>query len=788
MIKIVIDPGHGGSAAVGGSSANNATGPNGLLEKTATLQVAKAAEAAFVDDPVSVTLTRSRDVNLGIAARAAKAKDIVAEVFVSIHFNAPDRNGPPAQGTETWVGDPSTARSRRLAQTVQRAMVAATGYRDRGVKSSPHYGVIRNSNHHPNTAHCLVEVSFLERQAEEEARLRTPAYIDKLGRAVRDGVIAYCLAEGLIETETARPAAIADVEDAAAAAHMGLLQDDAGAVPLAEAIPSMQIQSASATQRLRMAQEIVDFEARRDPRGKLTVYYLRPEDGGGRYEVAGINDRYHRQEVERLVQLIEAGRHDEAERLAVEYIAKFTDTVAGWTSKVAVECYLRDSCFNRGPGGAAWMLQAAVGVVTDGSVGPQTRAAVAAAEINPRALLKKLRATRERYEEEVVGRREVFWRGLVNRWNKALLVAESFLDGGAMPEAAAAPLVEGSSAAAGASNGSARAEVMSSSATIVATRAAMIASDLEAAKAEMLKRYLAPLGSGGMRAFAATTSPDLNVVGVGIGEKEHEGAPTGVMAVKLFVRKKFPVDAVPEAHRLPKSIGGVPVDVEEVGRIVPLLTMPNPRQRFDIVPPGCSIGYDAPMAGTLGALVRNRRGEQCILSNNHVLANEGRLPAGSPIFQQGLLDLSDGDRRKVATLSETMPLASGRIDAALARCLDDVSFSNEVLHIRAPNGAIGAREDMVVHKFGRTTSYTVGMVTDLKATMRVEYETQSVVFADQILIKSLTDIPFSRAGDSGSLILNRNGNEAVGLLFAGSTTHTLANHITDVLGELGATL
>ena len=30
MPTIVIDPGHGGATATGGSSANNATGPNGL--------------------------------------------------------------------------------------------------------------------------------------------------------------------------------------------------------------------------------------------------------------------------------------------------------------------------------------------------------------------------------------------------------------------------------------------------------------------------------------------------------------------------------------------------------------------------------------------------------------------------------------------------------------------------------------------------------------------------------------------------------------------------------------
>src|SRR5690348_14093497 len=40
MATIVIDPGHGGSEDLLGSSANHAVGPNGTLEKTLTLDVA----------------------------------------------------------------------------------------------------------------------------------------------------------------------------------------------------------------------------------------------------------------------------------------------------------------------------------------------------------------------------------------------------------------------------------------------------------------------------------------------------------------------------------------------------------------------------------------------------------------------------------------------------------------------------------------------------------------------------------------------------------------------------
>jgi hypothetical protein len=62
------------------------------------------------------------------------------------------------------------------------------------------------------------------------------------------------------------------------------------------------------------------------------------------------------------------------------------------------------------------------------------------------------------------------------------------------------------------------------------------------------------------------------------------------------------------------------------------------------------------------------------------------------------------------------------------------------------------------------------------------------LFEDQIVIIGANGAAFSDAGDSGSLILDRESQMAVGLLFAGSPSHTLANHIDDVLQALGVTL
>jgi lysozyme family protein len=99
--------------------------------------------------------------------------------------------------------------------------------------------------------------------------------------------------------------------------------------------------------------------------------------------------------------------------------------VAKWTTVPEIESYLRDSAFNRGPGGAAKILQIALGVKVDGGVGPETLGALRKAEKDPAKLLAKLRVAREQYELRVAGRREKFWKGLVNRWDDSLAFASS---------------------------------------------------------------------------------------------------------------------------------------------------------------------------------------------------------------------------------------------------------------------------------------------------------------------------------------------------------------------------
>jgi len=293
----------------------------------------------------------------------------------------------------------------------------------------------------------------------------------------------------------------------------------------------------------------------------------------------------------------------------------------------------------------------------------------------------------------------------------------------------------------------------------------------------------------------ASPKPEHNVVGVGIGEKVSNGISTGILSVKLLVRVKYPDDAIPDSDRLPTTIDNLPVDVEQVGTFRRFAAMPDPRKRFRPARPGSSVGFEDPqhqftMAGTFGAVVR-KGNKSFVLSNNHVLADENKLPAGSPIFQPGLLDGGNTAKDRIAALTAFIPLTTtgpNQVDCAIAEAASANILSNKILFIGAPKGTAAAAIDMQVHKFGRTTGYRVGQITSVETDVTVGYAMGNVQFTDQILIVGNNNQPFSAAGDSGSLILERGSNKAVALLFAGSTTHTIANHIGDVLKALGVTM
>jgi N-acetylmuramoyl-L-alanine amidase len=184
---VVIDAGHGGSSPVGNSSPNNATGPAGAREKDLTLALALRTTTLLRREGIDVRLTRDTDANLGLAARAAVARQANAKAFLSIHFNGDAH--PTTQGSETWVHSASTSDSRLLSASVQERLVRATGLSNRGVRSRG-LGVLSLAHHSPDTAACLAEISFLTDPAEER-RLRDDGYLDRIAAGLAQAILDY---------------------------------------------------------------------------------------------------------------------------------------------------------------------------------------------------------------------------------------------------------------------------------------------------------------------------------------------------------------------------------------------------------------------------------------------------------------------------------------------------------------------------------------------------------------------------------------------------------------------
>jgi N-acetylmuramoyl-L-alanine amidase len=205
---IVIDPGHGGGEA-------GATDPSGLLEKDVTLAIAqKLRDRLLAEGGLSVSLTREGDTEVALSDRPRKAKELNADVFISIHANgfkmisahgfetffasltatdhaamdlaiwenqveegemaAPDR---VMTDIEMILGDmaqtESLADSQALAEKIQNEMATVMKSENRGVKQAP-FKVLMDSS----MPAVLVEVGFLT--SPSEAKLITDPGMQRL--------------------------------------------------------------------------------------------------------------------------------------------------------------------------------------------------------------------------------------------------------------------------------------------------------------------------------------------------------------------------------------------------------------------------------------------------------------------------------------------------------------------------------------------------------------------------------------------------------------------------------
>jgi len=187
VITVAIDPGHGGRDP-GGVVGD-------VLEKDVNLEIAnRLAELVDAQSGLKAVLTRTTDVTVDNQLRLQLAEGAGAVLYLSVHINSYD--DPSVHGAETLVDDTRTQDdpSWKLAESVQNALIAATGARDRGVRSQ---GLYLEDTELPAVS---AEVGFLT-STEERPKLLDPAYQEKIAQGLLQGVLDYLHATGQLKEQ-----------------------------------------------------------------------------------------------------------------------------------------------------------------------------------------------------------------------------------------------------------------------------------------------------------------------------------------------------------------------------------------------------------------------------------------------------------------------------------------------------------------------------------------------------------------------------------------------------------
>ena len=174
-LKVCVDPGH--------SKDIGATGPRGVTERQANVEVAQALKKELESEGASVIMTHAdTTVNLSLYDRVAIANQNQCDLFISIHHNAPPDGVNPfsqAFGPSVIYYHPQ---SKKLAEFIHRAMIKRTKLPDFGVFQG-NMAVCRNAQ----MPSVLVECAFLS-LPDQEKMIVDPKFQKRVAGAIKEGI------------------------------------------------------------------------------------------------------------------------------------------------------------------------------------------------------------------------------------------------------------------------------------------------------------------------------------------------------------------------------------------------------------------------------------------------------------------------------------------------------------------------------------------------------------------------------------------------------------------------
>jgi hypothetical protein len=322
-------------------------------------------------------------------------------------------------------------------------------------------------------------------------------------------------------------------------------------------------------------------------------------------------------------------------------------------------------------------------------------------------------------------------------------------------------------------------------------------------KAEIAERLVKPLISEIRvgRSFGVSAGPMTKAAGAqaGIALGITKGAHKSDYRLAVRLQRRS-LEVLPNLRERFERQAKGEVDIQYIGH-VQKRQMPWHQTRQRPLLLGSSVGHRRITAGTLGAFVLHGKTRRTvILSNNHVLADENRGKVGDAILQPGAFDEGKTRTDKIGALLDFVKLenSANLTDAAIATLREDIPYDGSTL--TGLGKLAGLRSTPIepgaaVMKVGRTSGLTRGRVTAIEVdNVVVGFDRGELSFDSQIEIEGADDEPFSRPGDSGSLIVDEN-HCGCGLLFAGGDVNgangkglTYANDLATVLQQLDITM
>src|SRR5690625_2721240 len=137
MVKIYIDPGHGGSDP--GAVAN------GLREKDLTLKIAKHIRDYLKGYNCKIKMSRTNDKTVGLSERTKMANNWGADFFLSVHINAGGGTGYEDYIYNGVSNSSESAKIRNIVHAEIAKVLKQYKVTNRGKKKA-NFHVLRESN------------------------------------------------------------------------------------------------------------------------------------------------------------------------------------------------------------------------------------------------------------------------------------------------------------------------------------------------------------------------------------------------------------------------------------------------------------------------------------------------------------------------------------------------------------------------------------------------------------------------------------------------------------------